>query len=176
MPITINSNELCANPSVVDRARWARNVAENKYIEYRNDVVCVQKWLAVANERGMINAKDLENRIQNRIMNEEILSKFRAKFAKEKSKKIRTMMGSYITSYKMGKATERVIEQEKVVRHAINNIEIAELILEHCNEKIKKNRDDLATALANKEDAYTAMRLAQDNLENVEASAYNVYI
>jgi hypothetical protein len=173
---TINRNELCANPSVVDRARWERNVAENRFIDYRRDVVCVQKWLAIANERGVINAKDLENRIQNRIMNEAILSKARAKLGKEKSKKIKTMMGSYITSYKMGKATYKVIDQEKVVRHDINNIEIAELILEHCNERIKKNRRDLATALANKEDAYTAMRLAQDKLENVKASAYHVYI
>ena len=130
-----------------------------------NKVISVrQNWVRVSNERGVSVALDLTAYIRARVDNEKLLNETKAIVAKENAEQTKSRIGSYISNYKLGKATKKVCDLEKTLRETNDIIEVTEMILERCNERIEGNKTDLEEAVRDKERKNTNMIRAEDNL------------
>jgi len=155
-------------PTDIQTAQFACDVAKRDYMDSNKVISVRQNWVRVSNERGVSVALDLTAYIRARVDNEKLLNETKAIVAKENAEQTKSRIGSYISNYKLGKATKKVCDLEKTLRETIDIIEVTEMILERCNERIEGNKTDLDAAVKDKERKNTTMIRAQDTLYSVK--------
>ena len=163
MPMMINRYTTDA-PTDIQKAQSACDVAKRDYMDSNKVISVRQNWVRVSNERGVSVALDLTAYIRARVDNEKLLNETKAIVAKENAEQTKSRIGSYISNYKLGKATKKVCDLEKTLRETNDIIEVTEMILERCNERIENNKQDLEQAVRDKERKNTTMIRAEDNL------------
>ena len=151
-------------PTDIQKARWAYDVAAKNYADANKAISVRQNWVKVSNERGVSVALDLTAYIRARVEKEKLLDETKAIVAKENAGQTKSRIGSYISNYKLGKATKKVCDLEKTLRETIDVIEVTEMVLQRCNDRIEGNKNDLEEAIRDKERKNTTMIHAQDNL------------
>ena len=155
-------------PTDIKAAQSACDAAKRDYADANKVISVRQNWVRVSNERGVSVALDLTAYIRARVDNEKLLNETKAIVAKENAEQTKSRIGSYISNYKLGKATKKVCDLEKTLRETVDIIEVTEMILERCNERIEKNKQDLDAAVKDKERKNTSMIRAQDTLYSVK--------
>ena len=166
MPMMISeyNRHTTGAPTDIQKAQWACDAAKRDYMDSNKVISVRQNWVKVSNERGVSVALDLTAYIRARVENEKLLGETKAIVAKENAEQTKSRIGSYISNYKLGKATKKVCDLEKTLRETNEIIEVTEMILQRCNERIEGNKTDLEEAIRDKERKNTNMIRAEDNL------------
>ena len=151
-------------PTDIQTAQFACDAAKRDYMDANKVISVRQNWVQVSNERCVSVALDLAAYIRARVENQKLLDETNAIVAKENAEQTKSRIGSYISNYKLGKATKKVCDLEKTLRETVDIIEVTEMILERCNERVENNKQDLEEAIRDKERKNTTVIRAHDSL------------